>query len=358
MEVPRGGAVHSVRGPAWHMMDTVHENASLVQQHLPGRYRMHDLIRLSATDRQHQYREAALRRMVDFYAHTANTAARLLHPHRDPVRLAPPVPGCVPQPLADDSAALAWFVAEFPCPLAAQHTAATHAWHPAAWNLAWALIPFRYRRRHRPEWLGVWLGRCGRGRAPARPHCPPPHPPVPRQRLRRRGPARRGDRAAGPSLALAEQHHAPTRQAHIHRTLAYVWGRRGDDRRALAHATDALDLFRGLDQPVWEVNALNDVGGRWAGTTKPVRCGRKRWSCTNNRAAPTTRLASNGSSRPRHRLRSAAWRLRNRRPRRPGCSSSSASSAEAMRCCSCESASAPAVKCSGPCPGVASRTAS
>jgi len=113
------------------------ENACLVQQHTPGRYRMHDLIRRYATDiafhdLAEQARAEALRRVLDFYTHTAHTADRLLDPHRLPIQLDPPVSGLHPQPLGDDQAALAWLERERQVLLAAQHIAALRGWY-AAW---------------------------------------------------------------------------------------------------------------------------------------------------------------------------------------------------------------------------------
>ncbi|MGH3625145.1 MAG: ATP-binding protein, partial [Sciscionella sp.] len=63
------------------------ERVSLVQQDIPGRYRMHDLIRLcvvdqAGRDQPEADREAGLRRLTDFYTHTAHAGDRLLYPHR------------------------------------------------------------------------------------------------------------------------------------------------------------------------------------------------------------------------------------------------------------------------------------
>jgi tetratricopeptide (TPR) repeat protein len=241
------------------------ENASLVQQHAPGRYRMHDLIRLYSTDTAHQHlphevQDAALRRVVDFYTHTAHTADRLLHPHRPPIQLNPPEPGCLPHSLPDYPAALAWFDTEHPCLLAAQHTATTHAWHQAVWHLAWTLNTFHGRRGHLHDLLSVW-----RAGVAAAEHLPDPTAHTLAQRLLGHAYAVLGrhDEASGhlrQALALAEQHHDRTLQAHTHRTFAWAWERRGDDRQALEHATHALTLYRTLDNPVWEARTLNLVG--------------------------------------------------------------------------------------------------
>ncbi|QUQ64764.1 AfsR/SARP family transcriptional regulator [Kutzneria sp. CA-103260] len=241
------------------------ERVSLVQQQVPGRYRMHDLVGLFAADkarRDHPEadREAALRRLVDFYLHTAHAADRLLDPHARRVRLASPAPGTHPQPLPDMPAALAWFDIEHPNLLAAQHTATSHAWHDTVWQLAWALASFQRRRGHRHDALAVW-----RAALTAAEHLPDPTTRALTHRRLGRAYADLGhhDDAIGhlhQALALAEHHHDPTTRALTHATLAWAWERRGDDRRALDHATQALNLYRTLDQPVWEAQALNQVG--------------------------------------------------------------------------------------------------
>src|SRR5205807_2260104 len=67
------------------------ETANLVQQYAPGRYRMHDLVRLHAAELAHRDDAAddALRRLVDCYLHTAATADRILNPHRAVIDLDP-----------------------------------------------------------------------------------------------------------------------------------------------------------------------------------------------------------------------------------------------------------------------------
>jgi tetratricopeptide (TPR) repeat protein len=241
------------------------EDASLAQQHDPGRYRMHDLIRLYASDTAdhdiaEEARTAALRRVLDFHTHTAHAANRLLDPHHAPIQLDPPALGVHVQSLPDALAALAWLDAEHPVLLAAQHTATRHTWHQTVWQLAWSLNAFHTRRGHRHDHLAVWQAALH-----AADHLPDPTTRI--HAHRRLGYAYtdlgRHEEGIGHlhhALALAEEHHDTYQQAHTHRVLALAWELHGDDRQALEHATRALDLSRALDQPAGEAEALNGVG--------------------------------------------------------------------------------------------------
>lgn len=238
------------------------EHASLLQQHAPGRYRMHDLVRLYAADRDRSSveRDAALRRMLDFYTHTAHGAARLLAPHRQPIRLDPPAPGTHPHELPDASAATAWLDLEHSNLLAAQHTAATRSWHPTVWQLAWTLDTFHRHQGRLHDRLAAW-----RAAVEAADHLPDPATRSLAHRLLGLAYADLGRheeaiRHLHESLALAERDQNPTEQAHTHLWLARAWEQRGDDRQALNHATRGLELFRALEQPIQQADALNAVG--------------------------------------------------------------------------------------------------
>jgi tetratricopeptide (TPR) repeat protein/transcriptional regulator with XRE-family HTH domain len=236
------------------------EQASLIGRDAAGRYRMHDLIRRYATtarDVADGTRKAALRRVLDFYTHTAYTAARLLDPHRATIELAPPVPACHPEALADIPASMDWFGTEHRNLLAAQRTAVAHASHRTALQLAWTLNDFHYRRGLRHEQLAVW-----RIAVDSAGQLPDPGAQMLAHRLLGRAHAVLGNHqeaigALNRALAMSEQQNDRALQAHAHYTLASIWP---DGRRALDHARRALDLYRGLDQPIREANALNAVG--------------------------------------------------------------------------------------------------
>ncbi|MGW5052583.1 ATP-binding protein [Actinokineospora sp. NPDC004072] len=238
------------------------EEASLLEHDGHGRYRMHDLIRAYAItlNVDDEVRLAALRRVLDFYTHTAHTADRLLYPHRVPSQLGPPVAGAHPHPLLNSQAALEWFDSEHANLLAAQEIAATHMWHSTVRHLAWAMYVFHTRRGHLRSQLAAW-----RAALAATEHLTDPAPHIQTHRYIGRAYSSLGhhDNAIEhltKALALAEQHSDPTHRIRTHRVLAWAWERYGDDRQALNHATCALHLVRPLDLPLWEASAFNAVG--------------------------------------------------------------------------------------------------
>lgn len=124
------------------------------------------------------------------------------------------------------------------------------------WRLAWALTTFHRRQGHLSTSLECWLlaldaaGQIDDAALQQRTH-----------RLLGRAHARVGRRAEGlghlhRSLELAEYSGDVAEQAHSHLALA----RADDDRPALAHAVRSLELYRDLDEPVWQATALNQIG--------------------------------------------------------------------------------------------------
>jgi tetratricopeptide (TPR) repeat protein len=241
------------------------EGASLLNQQAHNRYSMHDLIRgyAAATalhDLTDQTRNAALRRVLDFYSHTAHAADYVLDPHRAPIEVDPRAPGTHLFPLPDVAATLAWFDTERLNLLAAQHMATTHRLPRTVWLLAWALTTFLDRRGHIHDEVTVGLAVLD-----AAVHMPDPVPSIHAHRHLGRAYAdlRRHEEAIGhlhQALALAGHHPDPAHLAHTHQMLAGAWEQQGDDRRAVEHATRALDIFHTLDQPVWTAGARDRVG--------------------------------------------------------------------------------------------------
>jgi tetratricopeptide (TPR) repeat protein/transcriptional regulator with XRE-family HTH domain len=241
------------------------EAASLVQQERPGRYCLHDLVRLYAAERAgldltEDTRCAALRRVADYYLHTAYAADRLLAPHRPPVELAPPAAGCTPGQPADAPAALAWFDQEHSTLLAAHRLAIAHGWHAVTWQLAWALNTHHLRRGYRSERVAAWQA----GLAAAE-KLGEPATLILVHRWLGAAYAEAGQHALACdelhlAIECAEETGDVASQAHSHQLLAAAWGRQGDFARALEHAQRTFALVQSLSQPVREADALNVVG--------------------------------------------------------------------------------------------------
>ena len=100
--------------------------AHLLDQHAPGRYRFHDLLRAHAARTAEaadsaSVRQAALDRLFDHYAHTTAVAMDLAYP--DDTR---PRPGVSSVPITDQQQALSWLDTELPNLLAAATHAVSH----------------------------------------------------------------------------------------------------------------------------------------------------------------------------------------------------------------------------------------
>lgn len=239
------------------------ESAHLVQRYSPTRYRMHDLIRLYAAERAEadgpEEGEAGLRRLISYYVHATYAGERLLYPHRKDVDIGPP-PSDYPIPLfEDDASILQWFDDEHFCLLAAQEAAVKREWHRLVWQLAWTLHGYLWRRGHLPEQLHTW----GLGLTAAQQlHDLAAEGVASRllgQACARAGMNERAFECLHRALDLAKETGDLHGEARAHYDLTWVW-RETDDEQALNHAIEALRLFKTLDSPVWEGEALSVMG--------------------------------------------------------------------------------------------------
>lgn len=238
---------------------------SLVHQHAPGRYRMHDLIRLYAAERACQdidadERESALRRLVDFFLHSAFAADRVFDPASQAIDLDPPVAGCTPHHPTDPVAALTWFTSEHPNLLAAQHVAAASDWHNAVWRLAWTMDTYHWRRGQRRDRVETWRIGLAAARRVADPSAE-----ILAGRLLGDACALAGESAAAmvhhqDALRLAERTGEVSSQARIHQALSLAFEHRGDMAQAQAHAISGLRLLESLDDPLGIARMHNSVG--------------------------------------------------------------------------------------------------
>ncbi|MGW0584977.1 ATP-binding protein, partial [Streptomyces sp. NPDC002920] len=238
---------------------------NLLTEHTPGRYALHDLLRIYATELvttqdSAATRRAATHRLLDHYMHTAHAADALLTPRRRvPVSPAPAQPGAAAEELLDRREALAWFTAENPVVLAAIEQAPA-GFETHTWQLATAVETF--------------LSRQGRWPALAAAHTTALNAAL-------RTNDKTGQANAHRGLALAQTHlnrpddagahyaialdlfkdlgdHAG--QARIHKHLGRMSSDRGDYRQALGHAHQALTHYRAAHNMLGQADALTHIG--------------------------------------------------------------------------------------------------
>ncbi|GAA0906040.1 AfsR/SARP family transcriptional regulator [Virgisporangium aurantiacum] len=240
-------------------------HAHLVNEHQPGRYNFHDLLRAYAAEQIHSCapvneRQAAIHRVLDHYLRTAYIAARLLHPTRDPISLCSPQPSVTPEDLRDYGQALAWFTAEHAVLLAVIDCAVTIGSYTHAWQLAWTLPTYFERLGHWHDWAATGHAGLEAARRLADPSAQArTHLDLARAytRLGRHEDAERQLRRA---LDLYGQTGEQTGQGHAHLHLAWVYERRDGYADALHHCQRALALFLAVGNRAGQASALNNVG--------------------------------------------------------------------------------------------------
>jgi DNA-binding SARP family transcriptional activator len=150
-------------------------SANLVEEHLPGRYTFHDLLREYATylaergESEHD-RASATERLLEWYLATTGAASRQLHPTA--ARL--PVPGphgpeARPPFGSDRTDTLAWLDSERPNLIATVRHAALQGPHEVAWLLTDSLRLYLWTGKHNIEGLALGHAATTAARAAADP---------------------------------------------------------------------------------------------------------------------------------------------------------------------------------------------
>lgn len=241
------------------------ERQSLLRQHAPGRWQMHDLIHLYASEQAERrltgpQRREAWRRWVDLLVATAYVAGRRVVPDRStPGFDAPDVTGVAP--FTDHLAALNWLETELPTIVAAQHVAVAQRWHAAVWRLAADTVPFHRRRGTAENEVAMWRPALEAARLAG-------HAPALMTAHRLLGNALDWAGQHGPAiehirhaLAAAEDAADVPAQARGHRVLAYVLNGHGDYAAAAEHTRRAIELFGPDEPPERRADLLNELGG-------------------------------------------------------------------------------------------------
>ncbi len=197
----------------------------MVTEYTPARFAFHDLLRTYAADQSERHdseeeRQAAIRRVLDHYLHTAMAATMRFSPHRSPLRLPEPLPGVLPADFSAKEQAAAWFDAESPVLLALVGYADSGGFEAHAWQLPWTLGPFFSRRGRWQEYAAI-------------------------QQI-----------ALGAARRLGE----PLGLAHAHHLLGHAQAHLADYDAAEANMRRALDIFHDLGDPGNEAVVMNGLG--------------------------------------------------------------------------------------------------
>jgi tetratricopeptide (TPR) repeat protein len=198
--------------------------AHLAEEHRPGRFRFHDLLRtyaaeLAASADVADDRREAARRMLDHYLHSAMSASAQLRPARLEPRPRTPLPGVAPVQVADPEEAMAWFNTEIRVLLGLTGYAGANGFDEYAWQIAWAMAQYLLRSGRHRDWVATqWV-------------------------------------AVGAASRLGD----PVAQAHSHYYLAYALSTMGDNVAAEPHASQSLELFREVGDRGSEAMVLNGL---------------------------------------------------------------------------------------------------
>src|SRR5262249_42336887 len=239
--------------------------AHLVEEHAPGRFAFHDLLRAYAAEQATALEDPSGRTTAihPVRAHSRHTALASdswlgFAEHLPP---APPLsPGTAPEHVASREDALAWFTAEHQVLLRVISLAADHRFDAHAWQLPPALWRFFALRGHWDDWASTHrialaaTQRLGDQAAQALAH-------------RNRGLAspngvRHGPPGAPPRkpLPLSRRTSDPAGQAASHFSTARILKQQGDPRQALHHAHHALHLYQAAGEQAGQAFALNATG--------------------------------------------------------------------------------------------------
>ena len=135
-------------------------DAHLLDSPVPDVYRFHDLLRVYAADRAREQeteedRRNAITRVLTWYLHTMEAAARIISPQHTRVPLDAPPRLVRPLDFATLDEALNWCEAERPRLVAAVRLAAESGLHEIAWKMPAAAMSFFYRRSHWTNWVAT-----------------------------------------------------------------------------------------------------------------------------------------------------------------------------------------------------------
>ena len=241
--------------------------AHLITEHVPGRFSLHDLLRTYAAEQADVDGPAgeAIGRVLDHYLHTANAAALLLNPSREPLTLCPPGPGVTPEHLADHRQALTWFESEDQVLTSAVTLAAQRGLDVYAWQLPWTMASFL--EANFVGWPGHWHKWAVLQRAALTAATRLGHPAgqAAMHRLLAHSCAKLADYDQAHAhlldcISFYQQLGDQIGLGHVYQTFWWLVAQQGRHAEALGYAEQALVLFQAVGHEPGQAEALNNVG--------------------------------------------------------------------------------------------------
>lgn len=241
----------------------------LVNEDGHGRFAFHDLLRLYAAEQlqaleESTERRAASRRMLDYYLHTARSAAVAISPTREMLDLEPAAQGARPAELPDEDQAVGWLKAEHQVLIRVISYAAGAGFDIHAWQLAWAMTDYLDRDGHWYDWAAsqrialAAATRLGDAAAQARAH---------RYLGRACSQLQDYDEALAQFSCALAQHRLLgdlVGEAGINADICHMHELRGEHDKALDCARLALSRYRQAGHLIGEASALNSMGWNYA----------------------------------------------------------------------------------------------
>lgn len=244
--------------------------AHLLEQHMPSRYRFHDLLRTYAAeqageDEPSAEHRLALRRVLDSYLHSAHNASRQLNAHRMRIPVDPPQPDAIIRQFNTYDEAMRWYQEEYQNLMVTIEWTATHDFDEYTWRLALTFWQYLYLCGRWHELIATHstalsaAERVDDQAAVAAIHI---NLGVSRAQL--------GDYDAGAfafreALALYRGAANLDGQGNALDSLAWVHAQAGDFREAIAYCEQALAIYRRTGDHDGEARTLDSLGVAHAG---------------------------------------------------------------------------------------------
>jgi len=242
-------------------------SAGLLSEPVPGRFACHDLVRSYAAELSLSHdpagdRDAATRRMLDHYLHSAAAARQLITSAAPSGSLQPPAPGVRPEQLAGYQQAMDWFATERPVLVAVLAAAARAGFDDYAQQFPGVIGAYLGRSGHWEERLEVMLAGLAAAQRRADLAAQGSAHRLIGGTLVQLGRAGDGRRHLKQALEVFSQTGDRLSLGRAHNAIAVTFGEQRRFGEALEHARQALAISCQTESINEQAQALNIMG--WA----------------------------------------------------------------------------------------------